>query len=258
MTTFESQSIPLTNEAHEEVDAWAAFGDLMTEHVSGDYNAFIVVDNSQEGFPIVFASPAMCRLMGTPDLVGQPLDIFCGELTDEDDLALLRDALSGQTMKSCCIASYNVEGNMFWNHVVMQPGLPLELPFSYIACHDVSHIFDSIEENSRIQDHPEATKIHIAQVQNGHMALNMVRMMVYGEDDSAAEASTSVTEQQAASPPLVQMDFDELSADLLVSEVPVEEVLPAEESAVLSPSPREKVAEVEEASVASAVVTSSV
>ncbi|EKX40539.1 hypothetical protein GUITHDRAFT_164625 [Guillardia theta CCMP2712] len=252
MTALEPSSLPLPDQVPEEVDAWTAFGEVVADQVSADCNAFIIVDNSEDGFPIVFASPAMCKLMGTNNLVGRSLDVFCGELTDCDDLAQLRGALSGRDMKSCCLASYNIDGKMFWNHVVMQPGLAYELPFSYIASHDVSDIFDSVDENSSVSQHPEADRIHSAQVQNGHVAMSMVRMMVYGEDEQGQpeqeEVATAV--EQRGSSPLVQMDFDELSADLLVTEAPVEELLPVQEP-VLSTSPREKVDEVSSASSAS-------
>ncbi len=85
--------------------------------------AMVFADACETDNPIIFANDAFLELTGytREEVLGQSFNFFMAHITDEAALALIREALEGQSETDCEILYRRKDGSEFWAALFVSP-----------------------------------------------------------------------------------------------------------------------------------------
>eukprot|EP00960_Hanusia_phi_P072306 767755-Hanusia_phi.AAC.4 len=206
-----------------EAEAWEHLTADLEEELGQDASAFVLLDMSRNGSPIVYASAQMNQLFGFEDteLLGQPWTILCGDETDVDDMRTLESAVYSTEECSRCLVCQKQTGERFWNHIYLEPGSMFSVPFTCLSCHDVTHLVEGQATDGSIDIAAEASRIQSIQMSTVKTALNIMKALVMAsregdELENGQEPDSHASEaMQAIKTSLTNNNFEEIRRLLL-------------------------------------------
>lgn len=83
----------------------------------------VMVSATEPDLPIIYANPGFERITGyaKDQVVGRNCRLLQGELTDQDALAALREAIAAEQPTGVIIENYTAGGTSFWNELSVSP-----------------------------------------------------------------------------------------------------------------------------------------
>ncbi|RZI54615.1 MAG: PAS domain S-box protein [Pseudomonas sp.] len=98
-------------------------GDPFSAAVRATRTPMLITDPRQDDNPIVFANAAFYQLTGyaAEDVVGRNCRFLQGPATNEDHIAMVREAIRRHEPIEIKLQNYRKDGKSFWNHLHVQP-----------------------------------------------------------------------------------------------------------------------------------------